>query len=103
MVVRGFEPVIMMNINIHVCVSTSIHIISQAQKIVLEIGWGLTHPNNLDDKKNEKKLQIMKFGGWGWDGGGCLFSCNFNFTVNFLIFPLMWGWGPPRLFIFFLC
>lgn len=66
MVVRGFEPVIMMNINI--CVSTSIHIINQARNIVFEIRWGQTHPNNLDDQKKKKKIanHEIRGVGWGW-------------------------------------
>lgn len=101
MVVRGFEPVIMMNINI--CVSTSIHIINQARNIVFEIRWGQTHPNNLDDQKKKKKLQIMKFGGWG--GGGCLFSCCFHclfpyFHFNFLHAPIKVGFGTSMIIQF---
>lgn len=89
MVVRGLEPVIMMNINI--CVSTSIHIISQAQNIVFEIGWGQTHPNNLDDKKKmEKKMQIMKFGGWLFVFMQRLFP---YFHFNFLHAPIKVGFG----------
>lgn len=105
MVVRGFEPVIMMNINI--CVSTSIHIISQARNIVFEIRWEQTYPNNLDDKKNEKKIanhEIRGVGvGWGW-----LFvfmQLQFYwlfpyFHFNFLHAPIKVGFGTSMIIQF---